>query len=252
MTKKAPKPTAQHMQKLADLMDTRPEGVSLRQVQNALSVSPTLAKAALIEIGAVKQDGKWVFAEVEPEPVTIAESAPVEPVTIKPEPQLKKLTQAVFEGLPSEYQWAAVDGYNGAACAYIFEPSIRDGDDQFSVAGGDYLFVGDGYDATDWQNSLIEREPTVAEIVEAFAANPPDFEPLIKSVAVAKSDFAVALEAERQRVFDAVAIGGTAERLAELTGLHVDDVQIHLDVLIDDGAIFREPIIIGYGHKVAV
>lgn len=53
MTKKTPKPTAQHMKKLADLMDTRPEGVTTRQVQNTLSVSPTLAKAALIEIGAV-------------------------------------------------------------------------------------------------------------------------------------------------------------------------------------------------------
>ncbi len=60
MTKKTPKPTAQHMQKLADLMDTRPEGVTTRQVQSALSVSPTLAKAALIEIEAVEQDGKWV------------------------------------------------------------------------------------------------------------------------------------------------------------------------------------------------
>lgn len=168
MTKKTPKPTAQHMKDLSDFMDTRPEGVTTRQVQNTLSVSPTLAKAALVEIGAVEQDGKWVFADVESEPV-------VEPVD-----------------------------YN------------------------------------------------VSDLVEAFAANPPDFDPLVKSVAAAKSDFARVLEAERQRVYDAVAIGGTVERLAELTGLHVDDVQQHLDALIVDGAIFREPIIIGYGHKVAV
>lgn len=112
-------------------------------------------------------------------------------------PELKKLTRAVFDSLPKEYLWAAVDGYNGAACAYILEPSIMDGDDQFSVAGGDYLFVGDGYDATDWQNSLIEREPSVAEILEAFAANPPNFDALINSVANAQTLAEAQAEIER-------------------------------------------------------
>ena len=59
---------------------------------------------------------------------------------------LKKLTQAVFEGLPPEYRWAAVDA---------------DGD---AVAGKKYehketlLRIGKGYDASDWQNSMIERQ----------------------------------------------------------------------------------------------
>ena len=115
-------------------------------------------------------------------------------------PEPKKLTQAVFDGLPPEYLWAAVDGYNGAACAYILEPSIMDGDDQFSVAGGDYLFVGDDYDATDWQNSLIEREPSVAEILEAFAANPPNFDDLINSVANTQTLAEAQAEIERLKV----------------------------------------------------
>lgn len=249
MTKKTPTPTAQHMQKLADLMDARPEGVNLRQVQNTLSVSPTLAKAALIEIGATEVEGKWVFAE----PVAVAEPAPVEPVTIEPEPELKKLTQAVFDGLPSEYRWAAVDA-NGEAHLYNRAPELSVANDVFGyftnfAKGDDYLDLGDGYDASDWQNSLIERVdvPTIVGIDWAENMTAP-----VEPEPVAKSDFAVALEAERQRVYDAVAIGGTVERLAELTGLHVDDVQQHLDALIVDGAIFREPIIIGYGHKVAV
>lgn len=262
MTKKTPKPTQAHLSKLADLMDTRPEGVSLRQVQNTLSVSPTLAKAALIEIGAVEQDGKWVFAE------PIAESAS-EPVAVEPEP-LKKLTQAVFDGLPPEYRWAAVDGYNGAANAYVTEPSVMDGDDQFSVAGGDYLFVDDGFDATNWQNSLIERDP-----VCTTCETKTDIAPLSltgecqqcyedatdkawwdsrggAAVAPDKSDFALALEAERQRVFDAAALGGTAARIAERTGLPIDDVQMHLDMLIDDGAVVERPIIVAMSYGVAV
>ena len=77
---------------------------------------------------------------------------------------LKKLTQAVFEGLPSEYRWAAVDA-NGKAWAFIKKPvcddlMFCDGDDAKSEN------VGVFFDATDWQNSLIERQDvlTAADI----------------------------------------------------------------------------------------
>lgn len=190
MTKKTPKPTPAHMQKLADLMDTRPEGVNLRQAQNTLSVSPTLAKAALIEIGATEVDGKWVFAEPEP----VAESAPVEPVTIEPQPELNKPTQAEID-----------------ACSDVCTANICG---MLNVC-------------------FMDKAPVEPE--------PAD-----------KSDFARVLEGERQRVFDAVAIGGTVERLAELTGLHVDDVQMHLDVLIDDGAVVEKPIVVAMSYGVAV
>lgn len=138
----------------------------------------------------------WVLSAYEISDINLSQGFIARPTsTAIPEP--KKLTQAVFDGLPPEYQWAAVDGYNGAACAYILEPSVMDGDDQFSVAGGDYLFVGDDYDATDWQNSKIEREPSVAEIVEAFAANPPNFDDLINSVANAQTLAEAQAEIER-------------------------------------------------------
>ena len=101
-------------------------------------------------------------------------------------PEPIKLTQAVFDGLPPEYLWAAVDEC-GAMAAYVAEPSVMDSGDQFTVAGGHYIFVGYGYDASDWQDSLIEREPSVAEILEALAANPPNFDALIKSVADAQT-----------------------------------------------------------------
>ncbi|MFZ3193202.1 MAG: hypothetical protein WA154_08340 [Moraxellaceae bacterium] len=186
MTKKTPKPTPAHMQKLADLMDTRPEGVSLRQAQNTLSVSPTLAKAALIEIGATEVDGKWVF-EPEKDDATLEEIG-----NFVSQPKVDKPTQAEID--------ACSDTCAANICGAL-----------------NVCFM---------DKAPVEPEPAT------------------------KSNFALALEAERQRVFDAVAIGGTAERLAELTGLHVDDVQQHLDALIVDGAIYQKPIIVAMSYGV--
>lgn len=68
----------------------------------------------------------------------------------------KKLDQSVFEGLPKEYRWAAVDA-NAKAWAFIKKPvcddlMFCDGDDAKSEN------VGVFFDTTDWQNSLIERQ----------------------------------------------------------------------------------------------
>ncbi len=72
---------------------------------------------------------------------------------------LKKLTQAVFEGLPPEYLWAAVDADGDIV--------IADHEHFFWHERKKWLFPSDktikiivktiGYDATDWQNSMIER-----------------------------------------------------------------------------------------------
>ena len=67
---------------------------------------------------------------------------------------LKKLTQAVFEGLPSEYRWAAVDG-NGELFGYANKDPVK-GFDRWQTAE-QCRFIGSGYDASDWQNSLIGR-----------------------------------------------------------------------------------------------
>ena len=78
-------------------------------------------------------------------------------------PQPKRLAQAVFDGLPPEYRWAAVDA-NAKACAYTDDPEH---DEEIGIfgyfnctdrAGADYIEIGYGYDATDWQDSKIERE----------------------------------------------------------------------------------------------
>ena len=76
------------------------------------------------------------------------------------EMNLKKLTQAVFEGLPPEYRWAAVDADGDIV--------IADHEHFFWHERKKWLFPSDktikiivktsGYDTTDWQNSLIERQ----------------------------------------------------------------------------------------------
>lgn len=63
---------------------------------------------------------------------------------------LKKLEQSVFDGLPSEYKFAAVDA-NGFAWAYEEQPDMISFD-------GMRRFISRSFDATDWQYSLIERK----------------------------------------------------------------------------------------------
>lgn len=78
----------------------------------------------------------------------------------------KKLTQDVFNGLQKSYRYAAVDG-SGRAYAYTCKPVLSDiffmPDD--SSVNSDYLNLQDYYDASDWQNSLIERQPDVMQAI---------------------------------------------------------------------------------------
>lgn len=71
------------------------------------------------------------------------------------EPKLKRLDQSVFDGLDAKWRFAAVDA-NGDAYAYVDRPVIDMGEGDF---GGHYnILIGTGYDASNWQNSLIERD----------------------------------------------------------------------------------------------
>ena len=116
-------------------------------------------------------------------------------------PEPKKLTQAVFDGLPKEYLWAAVDE-DGEAYVYEIDPECQPDIGRWlrPNSRGGLVILGKGFDATDWQNSLIEREPSVAEILEAFAANPPNFDALINSVANAHTLAEAQAKIERLKV----------------------------------------------------
>lgn len=80
----------------------------------------------------------------------------------KPKPQLKQLDQSVFDGLDEKWRFAAVDS-DGSARAYNYnqvpiggnhEPRPNQSEKGFEA----YEFIGTGYDTSNWQNSLIERD----------------------------------------------------------------------------------------------
>lgn len=82
----------------------------------------------------------------------------------EPELQLKQLEQSVFDGLDSDYMFAAIDGCNGRTYAYEEKPHVPVGKDYWRVHGGMQHPVDYGYDTSNWQNSLIERD--TAELLE--------------------------------------------------------------------------------------
>lgn len=85
--------------------------------------------------------------------------------TENPEPQLKQLDQSVFDGLDEKWRFAAVDD-DGRAYYFMKKPVI-DQDDPCFIDGSTTRckWIGDDYDASNWQNSLIESD-TAKEILE--------------------------------------------------------------------------------------
>ena len=75
------------------------------------------------------------------------------------EPKLKQLDQSVFDGLDEKWRFAAVVADNRVL---YFDKRPYDSDDTTGhfVFTGDYQasLCGTGYDASNWQNSLIERD----------------------------------------------------------------------------------------------
>jgi len=99
------------------------------------------------------KDGEWKNVRL-----------PTRELTPKPK-QPKPLTQAVFDGLPPEYLWAAVDE-DGETYAHAVKPECHFYSGRWVqpiIRGSLALFGGD-HDATDWQNSLIERQDVSSRV----------------------------------------------------------------------------------------
>ena len=72
------------------------------------------------------------------------------------EPKLKVLDQSVFDDKPEHISWAVVTK-DGSAMTFQFKPAIID--NLWSWTGDHRLHsLINQYDASNWQNSLIERE----------------------------------------------------------------------------------------------
>lgn len=87
-------------------------------------------------------------------------------------PQLKQLDQSVFDGLDEKWRFAAVDA-DGSANGFDIRVYPRGGDEyglfayesDYANSDDNSVHIGKGYDTTDWQNSLIERD-TAKELLE--------------------------------------------------------------------------------------
>lgn len=85
------------------------------------------------------------------------------------EPQLKQLDQSVFDGLDEKWQFAAVD-----KCGEVWysthktQPSVS-GTHLSPEPNADSMQAKGYYDASNWQNSLIERESV--ELLEVDLSN---------------------------------------------------------------------------------
>src|SRR5699024_6811852 len=79
------------------------------------------------------------------------------------EPQLKQLNQSVFDGLGEKWRWAATDR-NGRAFLFSRKPTASN-IEWYAKSVFDYEKIGTDYDASNWQNSLIERD-TAKELLE--------------------------------------------------------------------------------------
>ena len=74
----------------------------------------------------------------------------------EPKPQLKQLDQSVFNGLDEKWRFAAVDK-NGECWTYTYRPAVVPVSGNWTGANKPVCF-GEGYDTSNWQNSLIERD----------------------------------------------------------------------------------------------
>lgn len=83
---------------------------------------------------------------------------------VEPEPQLKQLDQSVFKEWADCWKFFATDE-DGDAWRYREKPKIDNGDNRWSSSNTVPLLIGTGYDASNWQNSLIERD-TAKELAE--------------------------------------------------------------------------------------
>lgn len=80
-------------------------------------------------------------------------------------PKLKQLDQSVFDGAPNDKRFFAIDE-DGQGWFYRDKPSINEDDKRWTETNYTSTRAGFDYDASNWRNSLIERETLAAELLE--------------------------------------------------------------------------------------
>lgn len=210
-------------EKVEALLWESPEGLTISNITGDLRISVPLAKSALKAIGAVYEGGVWVLRDDDAEPVAVIEPA----IGITD-------TSPAFTSQPVEKQ--SVDLAAIKACTY------RDG--TYECRGDGYLWDADadGWDPIykDWPCPACNKEEYDRDMAETEQDEPTP----------TKSDFALAVEAEREKVLGVIQSGATLSRVVELTGLHIDDAQHHVDVLVDLGRVVARPVVVAVAYEV--
>lgn len=86
----------------------------------------------------------------------LKDSGVIDEISPEPKPQLKQLDQSVFDGLSNELRFASVDD-DGRVFAFDVKPELMSR--EWDVPCNKICqFIDDDYDASNWQNSLIERD----------------------------------------------------------------------------------------------
>ena len=90
----------------------------------------------------------------------LKDSGVIDEISPEPKPQLKQLDQSIFDGSDEKWRFAAIDGNKGFPIVYEFEPYPFESEKYYTNRHGLYkdLTHLTGYDTSNWQNSLIERD----------------------------------------------------------------------------------------------
>lgn len=97
-----------------------------------------------------------IMVKEQNEAILMLEKLTDEKLRDQPEPQFKQLNQSVFDGLGEKWRWAATDR-NGRAFLFSRKPTASN-IEWYAKSVFDYEKIGDNYDASNWQDSLIERD----------------------------------------------------------------------------------------------
>lgn len=108
-----------------------------------------------------------IMVKEQNEAILMLEKLTDEKLRDQPEPQLKQLDQSVFKNMHERWRFAAIDA-DGSA--HRFNKLVDFFRGEFVYEGDDskefkFSLIGKGYDASNWQNSLIERD-TAKELQE--------------------------------------------------------------------------------------
>ncbi len=145
----------------------RTQGIKMRELETRLSTQEKWSEYAdnmLTELSHTLPDPEYeAKCEAEAEDIDASLARHRERLGLN-KPQLKQLDQSVFKEWADCWKFFAIDE-DGDAWRYREKPKIDNGDNRWSSSNTVPLLIGRSYDASNWQNSLIERD-TAKELLE--------------------------------------------------------------------------------------